>query len=212
MFLKKGLMHRFRGKMLRIQSQDSCDKDGNPDDEMLGGATVIEGIVTAATLDPMNSHVLYVKKCGVPGTCELFPDSPVDVLVWIVRESNQFHKGSEMTFVEIYDQCETVQRSWEAHKMVEGISRRVCPSSGEFRYEKQYEKYVFANFAEFFPDCKWQRFDNTKSFFNEMCERKLYCKYKALAEQRCDFLASGLSNDHVIKANHDMLTMLASGT
>ena len=108
-FLKKGLMSAFRGKILHIPSSDAVDEDGNAFDEFLGGATCMEGIIYAAEMDPENENVIWVKAKGIPGTSEFDVRTPTDCQVWVIQESNSYHMGSELTAIEIYDQAEPAQ-------------------------------------------------------------------------------------------------------
>ena len=108
-FLKKGLMSAFRGKILHNASSDTFDDDGLSFDELLGGATCIESIIIAESIDSSNQNVIWVKTKGIPGTVEFDERTPGDVKLWSIQESNSYHFGSELTIVEMYDQAEPAQ-------------------------------------------------------------------------------------------------------
>ena len=50
---------------MTIESKDSFDADGIPDDEMLGGATFVEAVIHAESVEPENEHVKYIKEHGL---------------------------------------------------------------------------------------------------------------------------------------------------
>ena len=71
-------MSVFRGKMLHAAEHDQqskhvvamlqSDPDYEPDDHMLGGGTVVDGICIAAVSHPDHPHVKYVANHGIKGT------------------------------------------------------------------------------------------------------------------------------------------------
>ena len=52
------------------------------------------------------------------------------------------------------------------------IVASACFNTGEFRYEKIYERFVMKEFPGFFVH--WQHFDNAKAFRNAMQELGIY--------------------------------------
>ena len=186
LFLRKGLIAVFRGKIFHVASADGHD-------EVLGGATCIEGIILASQVHLMNPNVQYVMKNGIMDTFEIDRRTPDDVQSWIVRESNAFHKGSEITVVEVYEQCPVAQAKWVAYAHPIGLTKNACPTKGEFTYEKQYGNFIGKHFGHYFKEGNWQFYDNAKSFYNDMLRRGLWGKYKLMYEERCNLLAVGLS-------------------
>lgn len=71
------------------------------------------------------------------------------------------------------------------------------------------------NYQFFFND-NWQRYDNVKSFYNDMSKRfspgghhdSLYMKYKLHYDNNCHPFAKGLDNDLIINMNHALLVMV----
>ena len=63
-----------------------------------------------------------------------------------------------------------MQAAWSAHCKTNTLTRRSCPEKGPYRYEKQYEVFIMENYKFFFKD-NWQRYDNVKSFYNDMSKR-----------------------------------------
>ena len=177
-----------------MQSTTSVGADGSPDDEMLGGATIIQALIKAAEIDKDNEHVVYLKAHGISAkdTCEFVPDTPPDVIKWAVSESNNWHIGSSATVIEILGAAKEAEYSWTAHARENAITTRGCPSKGEFAYEKQYEAFVTQNCGQHFQH-KWQRFMDAKVFVNVMSDERPICDvYTSTAEQRCNFLSSEL--------------------
>ena len=79
---------------MTIESKDSFDADGIPDDEMLGGATFVEAVIHAESVEPENEHVKYIKEHGLADVERFAATMPECAQKWIVRESNQYMKGS----------------------------------------------------------------------------------------------------------------------
>ena len=202
LFLRKGLIAAFRGKIFHVAGVDGLT------DDVLGGATCIEGIVLAQKHQPGNPNVKYVMANGILDTFEVHNRTPDDVQTWIVRKTNAFHKGSECTVVEVYEQCPLAQAKWKAYADPIHLTKNACPTKGEFTYEKQYGRFVGKHFGHYFKDGNWQFYDNAKSFYNDMVRRELWPSYKHIYEERCNILAPGLSLENVVKTNHDILATL----
>ena len=95
---------------------------------------------------------------------------------WVKHEANQFHKGSELTIIEIYDGVPTAQSGWQLYRDVKRIKKRMCPSRGPHTYDKQYEQYIIDSYSDLFP--KWFIYDNAKSDYNSLDGRSFYVPYK----------------------------------
>ena len=113
-----------------------------------------------------------------------------------------------MTVIEVYDSVPMATDGWHVFKKQNGITRGSCPPKGEFRYDKQYESYVFKHHYDYFPNGKWNHFENAKATFNELTDRNIYAHYKELMEERCNCLAAGLNNEVVISMNHHIVVKL----
>ena len=79
----------------------------------------------------------------------LHEKTPLDVLQWVKREHNAWHLGSALTIIEQYEMVPEAEASWKNHCKEERITVKACPRSGEFRYEKLYEKHVLKMRPEF---------------------------------------------------------------
>ncbi|CAK0885879.1 unnamed protein product [Prorocentrum cordatum] len=203
LFMKRGLMTAFRGKMWHV-------KDTNGDaDLMIGGGTLVDAIHMAHRLDPTNQHVAWVYKNGINDTYEFHRDTPLDVLKWVRVQANMYHTGSEATVIELYDECPIIQKHWDAHRKKHSITKSTCPSKGPHRYEKQHEEFVLANHKDFFGSTPWQHFENCKSFYNAMANvLGVYDEYKNMMEQKSNFLDPRIDNQTMCRFNHDIVSLL----
>eukprot|EP00969_Alexandrium_andersonii_P003681 159370-Alexandrium_andersonii.AAC.1 len=89
---------------------------------------------------PGHGHRGWVNNPSVVGVGKSFRRSSNEPTMFKpTLQANQYHGGSELTFVEMYDEAPIVQSAWKAHTIEQGIKRSQCPTQGEFRYDKLYE-------------------------------------------------------------------------
>eukprot|EP00959_Pyramimonas_sp_CCMP1952_P457003 9474123-Pyramimonas_sp.AAC.1 len=202
--LKHGIQVAFRGRLWHMCSPIAVGSAVEPDSELVGGGTMVEAAVVAYKMSKDNKHVQWVVEHGIPDTILLKTGTPDDVLRWIKHQANQFHQGSEMTIIELYDECIAVFLGWEMYRNEHGITKNSCPKKGPLRYEKQRETYVITQHSDFFGECKWQQFDNCKVFQAELERFGIYNEYKTTVENKMDFADNRVDNFKIIKENFEI--------
>ena len=103
--------------------------------ELLGGATMIEGILMASEIAPESPHV-HMRSQGIRNTVEFRTYTPDDVFTWEQQEADAWHFGSSVSMIELYDVVPQIEAGWESYKIANFITVQGCPSRGEFRYDK----------------------------------------------------------------------------
>ena len=138
--LSKGVMLLFRGCIIAVQS----DTEGVYD--LIAGASLVEAIYLAIEMKPGNQYVKGLVETGIRIQVLLRFDSPRDGQCWVENEHSSFRFGSARSFVEVYEETLAVKAGWDAYKEEKRITVATCPRAGEFRFEKLYEKFSFANY------------------------------------------------------------------
>eukprot|EP00974_Lingulodinium_polyedra_P084415 8172604-Lingulodinium_polyedra.AAC.1 len=113
---------------------------------MLGGASLCEACEVAAEMDSSNEFVQDVLESGLSNVIVLMAGTPPDVQRWIKTEHNNYHSGSDTNIVEMYTHVEAAEEAWKQHKKTAGITVASCPKTGDFRYEKLYERFVLQHY------------------------------------------------------------------
>jgi len=106
-------MASFRGKVFHVAGEDGSS-------EIIGGATMIEGIILAASKAPNNPHIEHVREHGIRNTVLFRPYTPDDVFTCVQQEANAWQLGSCISLAELYDSIPTVEAGWEAFKLQHG--------------------------------------------------------------------------------------------
>lgn len=174
---------------------------------MLGGASFCEATEMAAILQPDNDYVKDIIEFGFTNVIVLMMETPLDVQRWIVEVHNMFHNGCEMNAIEIYELTPVAENSWRDHKKLQGITVASCPKSGDFRYEKLFEKHILTRFPVF---KRWDLFDAWKSGYHKLVKLELWTEYKSLLEQRCEFMRKDLHPEVMSVVINEMLTAMLS--
>ncbi|CAK0807139.1 unnamed protein product [Prorocentrum cordatum] len=174
--------------------------------EIIGGGTLVDSIFVAKNMQPENPHVVRALATGIPNCIEFDSRTPDDVITWVKNEHNNWHSGSKYSCLEMYNELETIEAAWKEHKTKHNITVHGCPSSGDLRYSKLFEKFVLENFEGVFED--GAHLTNARSFANAMKEMGIWEWYKDLLGERCDFLRPGLSNQVVAFNNYNVLNLL----
>ncbi|CAK0895701.1 unnamed protein product, partial [Prorocentrum cordatum] len=174
--------------------------------EIIGGGTLVDSIFVAKSMQPENPHVVRALATGIPNCIEFDSRTPDDVITWVKNEHNNWHSGSKYSCLEMYNELETIEAAWKEHKTKHNITVHGCPSSGDLRYSKLFEKFVLENFEGVFED--GAHLTNARSFANAMKEMGIWEWYKDLLGERCDFLRPGLSNQVVAFNNYNVLNLL----
>ena len=156
--LENGVISDVRGKIVYVH-------DGGRS-YLIGGGTLVESIYVASRMDPNNQFIRELKANGISHCLRLTVRTPYDVLVHVKEQLNKFHQGSALTFTEVMEHAKAVEILWASYRKEEGITVSSCPTTGENRYEKLYEKFVIGCKKHGFR--KWEHFDNAKSVCNRL--------------------------------------------
>ena len=143
--LSGGAVEHCRGQLIAVEVEGQEGGDC-PTYEMLGGASLCEAIEVAAEMHSSNEFVQDVAESGLSNVIVLMAGTPPDVQRWIKTEHNNYHSGSDTNIVEMYMYVEAAEEGWKNHKKVEGITVASCPKTGDFRYEKLYERFVLQHY------------------------------------------------------------------
>ncbi|CAK0856958.1 unnamed protein product [Prorocentrum cordatum] len=201
--MDKGLFSEMRGQPIAVETGASC-ADG--DCLMIAGATLCEACKVAADIDTTNVYIQDIIRDVMSNIMVFRRDCPKEIQRAVKKMHNKFHSGSDATFVELFELVDEAEKTWAARKKAaetfvkvlkaERITVTSCPKSGDYRYEKLYERYVLSHFDQFKT---WDHYDNCKSFTHKMHAAKLYTPWKEEMEQRCEFLDRGITNKLVAK-------------
>ena len=96
-------------------------------------------------------------------------------------EHNSFHYGSDRSFIEVYEETLAVKAGWDAYNEEKRITVATCPRAGEFRYEKLYEKFLFARYPNLHKS--WFAYDCTKNATNLMKRHQVWSPLKTLCRE-----------------------------
>lgn len=174
--LSGGAVEHCRGQLIAVEVEGQEGGDC-PTYEMLGGASLCEAIEVAADMHSSNDFVRDVAECGLSNVIVLMAGTPPDVQRWIKTEHNNYHSGSDTNIVEMYMYVAAAEEGWKNHKKVEGITVASCPKTGDFRYEKLYERFVLQHYP-FYK--RWPLLHVTFVLF-----LLWWCRYLSLSESTC---------------------------
>ena len=106
----------------------------NGDILLMSAATLTESVYEAHSREPNNPFVLNTIKPGLRHAVEFHPRTPVDVLHYLKRIHNEFHKGAATGIVELYQEVPELVLQWGAHMKEQNLAARSCSSKGENSY------------------------------------------------------------------------------
>ena len=98
--MKEGVSLPLRGSLIVILNTASGNLEAR---WMVGGGTLMDGILFAAGCDPNNKHIIMISNDGLEGCLELDPHTPDFYISFLVREANRYHEGSAWTLVEAFE-------------------------------------------------------------------------------------------------------------
>ena len=70
----------------------------------------------AATIDGTNAYIADIVADGLENIMVFRKETPDNIQKHIKAVHNQFHSGSDSTFVELFDLVDEVEKAWHAHK------------------------------------------------------------------------------------------------
>ena len=199
--LQSGVISLMRGVIMLVKDPDSDHPDAYL---VIGGATLLEAIKLAWQIAPTNAFVRQVMEEGIANCLVFEVKTPEDVLRWAKRVHNQYHVGSSFTIQEMYQEVDPILAAWQAHRVEKHITTANCPATGDFRYEKLFEKFVMTSFKGFYEN--WDHFRFCSSFLRSMKTAKLWDRYNTLLGDHCDVLRSGVKLPLVATHNNFIIT------
>ena len=100
------------------------------------------------------------------------------MVVYIKEEANLYHGGSQWTLPQMYEDSLRAEASWECYRKINNITVDSCPRSGEFRYEKQYEKHIFQTWPAKYDWKSFDHYEDCKSVKTQLDDLALWLRYK----------------------------------
>ena len=83
--------------------------------ELLAGATLVEGVYVARTLEPQNEYVLDAERNGIPAAIIVRKETPGEVQSWLTHNHNYFNsvQGSITSYIELMAKIPEIEGSWK---------------------------------------------------------------------------------------------------
>ena len=93
----------------------------------------------------MQNQIYSKRDVAQLGQCmDLYDWVPIDIELWIMRDSNKYHDGCEYTFIEAMDDLPGASASWKAHLDDSEIHVETTAKSGEDSFRKVREKHILS--------------------------------------------------------------------
>lgn len=128
--LSGGVVLLFRGIPIAVST---CTGDAY---DMIVGASLCEAIIVAYQIDPENPFVRDVMDRGLERFIVLKKDTSRAAKKWLKSEQDNYHLGSSLTIIEVYEGVPCAELGWTSHKKDHTITVSSCPKTGDYRYEK----------------------------------------------------------------------------
>ena len=150
--LRGGVRSDNRGKPVLIPTTPSpqCETF-----ELLGGGTLADGVYRAHLKDPSNEQLQATIDQGLEGCVLLMYGTPLDVITEFIMIGNVDHAGTATTFTSGWRTAPKADRSWDAQKKTDGVTKRNCAKTGNETYAKKLHRHVLSEFEHI-----WQKPDH----------------------------------------------------
>ncbi|CAK0905623.1 unnamed protein product, partial [Prorocentrum cordatum] len=153
--------------------------------------------------DALNENVVEIMENGLSNIFVLKEHAPTAIQLWIKLVHNQYHHGSAVTLIQVYEQSPLAEKSWKQRAKANSITVDSCPKQGPHRYDKLYENHVISNFSDYFKF--YDHFKKLVASYHKMVSLSAWSGYKEMCESSCEFLRKDLSNEAVASLNNDIL-------
>ena len=106
--------------------------------QMLTYRQLTKGVYLAWSRSPKNTLVKFSVARGLKRVRCLSSKTPEDVLSWLIRHHNSFHRGSGNSLVDISPEIKRMQADWGAEAAIKGITARTCGSGEDSYYARRW--------------------------------------------------------------------------
>ncbi len=106
--------------------------------KMLTYRQVTKGVYLAFSRSPLNPLVKYSIDQGLHRVRSLRAKTPNDVIEWLIRHHNSFHKGSGNSLVDIIPEVKRMEADWLAEANIKGLQARTCGSGEDNFYSRRW--------------------------------------------------------------------------